>query len=271
MGNICLPKPQKVRTATSYKYDDTLTEDNGKHMVTKNVSTEIISTENNSSQTDNLSINNSSQTEQCTVNLDLTEDEQCIQPPGSSVTLLNLLSSGKQLGTQYVFCFNFKIINPNLSALLNWSELSHENNFSTHGLGSEINFGDAQKNGITLFQGSEYNDPQFTDDIFLNDDSITERKLWLKMYNNDGSDYWPNCSYIPLGTHPINKLIKLMIYINNTGIMVKYNNENDTTVITETSGQNHTGFIFENVESLPVIDVCEDSVEIISLKLFENK
>ena len=86
MGNICLPKPQKVRT-TSYKYDDTLIEDNGKHMVTKNVSTETISIENNSSQTNNSSIDNTTQTEQCTVNLDLMEDEQCVQPPGSSLTL----------------------------------------------------------------------------------------------------------------------------------------------------------------------------------------
>ena len=253
--------------------------------------------------------------------VDLSDDEICITDPGNSAKLLNMLTHPEKIYDSYILSFNFHIKDPYLPIILNWvKDFDVEEMFLHESSPHEIHTIINQKTGITIYQGSEYNVPSdpyeyITDDPThkIEKPSVKSRKLWLKCYNQDGNNFWPDCDFIPLGEHNIDKIIKLQLRISNMGIIAHMNDQQNTSkILTKTSGKNNTGFIFNSLlpnvsdtdeiavvvseehsdkseeqeaiisdaqgvgtttnteidKNLPLIDIPDDSIELVSMKLF---
>lgn len=179
---------------------------------------------------------------------DSCSSSSCLQDPGEESNLIQYISNRNDIFSSYILCFNFKITSNYSRFILDWSNKNM--------LGSNIQ-------GISIIQGSSVYDSH--------EDYVEEtpkRRLWLKAYDYYGNDYWNDCSYIPIGEHNINRLINITLFINDKGIMIYYNNEDDTIIKTESSGDNNTGFVFNDCKIRPTINTSFETTEIISLKLF---
>ena len=312
MGNICITDKSVANSDSKNKQ---VTKTSTK--CSKSDKCKKIKLVNKSTETENNVQDKSTETESNDlIPIALSEDEQCIVKPNNSDRLLNMLTQSTKLYNSYTLCFNFNITEPHLPVVLNWTkDYMVEELFMHPNMPNEIHNIHNQKIGITIYQGDEYNVPSnpyeyMSDDpnVDLEKPKITYRKLWLKCYNREGYDYWPECSYVPLGTHNVNKIIKLTIKINNMGIQAHMNDpENSGTVLTESSGTNK-GFIFDSLNeepdiiaetadetgigmaqgvgmsndtqndiiikiedtSMPSIEIADDSIHLVSMKLFTN-
>ena len=89
----------------------------------------------------------------------------------------------------------------------------------------------------------------------------------MKCFNSNGSPYWGDITYIPLGEHNYNELIKITIFINNRGVQAYYKQKNNPIKI-ETSGNNHAGFIFKDAINKSPVLINETDIILSVLKIF---
>ena len=171
-------------------------------------------------------------------------DISCLQSPGINSELIEYQIKNRNFNN-YVLCFNFKIISANSQIVLNWSEMGIYNYFV---------------NGLVIYQGDEYN-------TILNSENKKKKKIWLKFFNSNGTPYWGDMTYIPLGEHNYDELIKITVFINDMGVQAYYKS-GDNPISIETSGNNHNGFIFENSSNKPPILINQEDINISVLKVF---